>query len=95
MFAVGLVLFIVASALCGFATSPDMLTLSRALQGIGGAAMFTTGLALIASAFPPASRPITKSGAFGSTTSTRWPATSPSEAARSFESASNSANLST
>src|SRR5690242_9386362 len=52
----GMVVFIVASALCGFATSPTMLNLSRALQGIGGAAMFTTGLALVASAFPPAER---------------------------------------
>ena len=51
VFAVGLVLFIVASALCGFATIADMLNFSRALQGIGGAAMFATGLALIASAF--------------------------------------------
>jgi EmrB/QacA subfamily drug resistance transporter len=52
----GMVVFIVASALCGLAASPTMLTLSRALQGIGGAAMFTTGLALIASAFPPQER---------------------------------------
>src|SRR3954468_10476145 len=52
----GMVVFIVASALCGLATSPLMLTLSRALQGIGGAYMFTTGLALIASTFPPSER---------------------------------------
>src|SRR4051795_11474097 len=58
VFAFGLVVFTVASALCGFAGSPLMLTLSRALQGIGGACMFTTGLALIASAFPPAERGI-------------------------------------
>jgi EmrB/QacA subfamily drug resistance transporter len=56
VFAFGLVIFTLASALCGFATSPLMLTLSRALQGIGGAAMFSTGLALIASAFPPQER---------------------------------------
>src|SRR4051812_32065029 len=58
VFAFGMGLFIIPSALCGFAPSPNMLTLSRALQGIGGACMFTTGLALIASAFPPQERGI-------------------------------------
>jgi len=51
MFAIGLVLFSVASLTCGLATTPLMLNLSRAAQGIGGAIMFATSLALIAQAF--------------------------------------------
>src|SRR5262245_17365752 len=58
VFMFGMVVFVVASMLCGLATSPLMLTLSRALQGVGGACMFTTGLALIASTFPPSERGI-------------------------------------
>ncbi len=51
MFAIGLVLFSAASLTCGLATSPLMLNLSRAAQGVGGAIMFATSLALIAQAF--------------------------------------------
>jgi EmrB/QacA subfamily drug resistance transporter len=48
---IGLAVFTGASALCGAAQSPLMLELSRALQGIGGAIMFSVSLALLASAF--------------------------------------------
>src|SRR6476661_5922960 len=51
VFVVGLGLFTLSSLLCGLATSPNFLTWARALQGIGGAAMFATSLALIAQAF--------------------------------------------
>jgi EmrB/QacA subfamily drug resistance transporter len=51
IFAGGLVMFVAASLLCGFATSPTMLDLARGLQGIGGAAMFATSLALLAQEF--------------------------------------------
>jgi len=51
MFALGLVLFSLASLTCGLATTPLMLNLSRAAQGVGGAIMFATSLALIAQAF--------------------------------------------
>ncbi len=51
MFAIGLVLFSAASLTCGLATTPLMLNLSRAAQGVGGAIMFATSLALIAQAF--------------------------------------------
>jgi EmrB/QacA subfamily drug resistance transporter len=51
VFAVGLVLFTVASLGCGAAQSPVMLILSRGVQGIGGAIMFATSLALLAHAF--------------------------------------------
>jgi EmrB/QacA subfamily drug resistance transporter len=51
VFVIGLGLFSTASLLCGLSVSPLMLTSSRALQGIGGAMMFATSLALIANAF--------------------------------------------
>jgi EmrB/QacA subfamily drug resistance transporter len=51
IFAGGLVLFVAASLLCGFSTTPTMLDLARGLQGIGGAAMFATSLALLAQEF--------------------------------------------
>jgi EmrB/QacA subfamily drug resistance transporter len=51
IFVIGLVIFTVASLLCGLSGSPLALNLSRALQGIGGAFMFATSLALIANAF--------------------------------------------
>jgi EmrB/QacA subfamily drug resistance transporter len=51
VFAVGLGVFSVASLVCGLATTSLMLNLSRAAQGVGGAIMFATSLALIAAAF--------------------------------------------
>lgn len=51
MFALGLVLFTLASLLCGLSTSALMLNVSRAVQGVGGAIMFATSLALVAAAF--------------------------------------------
>src|SRR4051812_8456817 len=56
VFAAGITIFIVSSAVCGFATSPLMLNLARAVQGVGGAFMFATGLALLAATFPPNQR---------------------------------------
>jgi EmrB/QacA subfamily drug resistance transporter len=51
LYLIGLVVFTLASVLCGFAVSTLMLQLSRALQGIGGAIMFAVSLALLADAF--------------------------------------------
>jgi EmrB/QacA subfamily drug resistance transporter len=51
LYLIGLAVFTVASALCGFAVSTLMLQLSRAVQGIGGAIMFAVSLALLADAF--------------------------------------------
>jgi EmrB/QacA subfamily drug resistance transporter len=51
IFVVGLGIFSAASLCCALSTSPTMLNLARAVQGIGGAAMFATSLALLASAF--------------------------------------------
>ncbi|HUO48190.1 MAG TPA: MFS transporter [Acidimicrobiales bacterium] len=47
VFIAGLVVFTVASFLCGVAPGSTFLIGARALQGVGGAAMFATGLALI------------------------------------------------
>ena len=51
VFLVGLGVFTASSLLCGLADSTMMLIWSRALQGVGGAAMFATGLALIGQDF--------------------------------------------
>ncbi len=51
VFATGLVLFTVASLLCGLASSAVALDLFRGAQGIGGAVMFATALALLAQEF--------------------------------------------
>ncbi len=51
MFAIGLAVFTVGSLTCGLAQSPLMLVASRAFQGIGGAMMFATSLALLAQEF--------------------------------------------
>jgi len=51
VFAVGLGVFSAASLVCGLSTTSLMLNLARAAQGVGGAIMFATSLALIAAAF--------------------------------------------
>ncbi len=51
VFAIGLGIFTVSSLLCGLSSSALMLNLSRGAQGVGGAIMFATALALIAQAF--------------------------------------------
>ncbi len=50
-YVIGLVIFTGASLLCGLASSTLMLQLSRGVQGIGGAIMFSVSLALLAEAF--------------------------------------------
>ena len=47
VFLIGVIVFTSASALCGAAWSITVLDLARALQGVGGAALFATALALI------------------------------------------------
>src|ERR1700759_1045274 len=51
VFAAGLAVFTIASLLCGAAQSAGMLIAFRALQGIGGATIFATSLALLAQTF--------------------------------------------
>src|SRR5205823_6203909 len=52
LFAVGVVIFTVASALSGLAQDPTQLILSRALQGLGAAVLAPQGLPLMMSLFP-------------------------------------------
>src|SRR5204863_3630393 len=51
VFVAGVILFTAASVLCGAATSPLFLIVSRAAQGIGGAILFATSLALLSEEF--------------------------------------------
>lgn len=47
----GVVLFAVASLLCGLSSGPGMLVAARGLQGVGAAAMFATTLPLLGSVY--------------------------------------------
>lgn len=67
VFLVGTALFTVGSLLCGLATGIEFLTLARAFQGIGGAAMFATALALLGTAYQGRDRGVAF-GVFGATT---------------------------
>jgi EmrB/QacA subfamily drug resistance transporter len=51
VFVAGLAIFTLASLVCGLANSATFLIVGRAVQGIGGAAMFATSLALIGQDF--------------------------------------------
>jgi EmrB/QacA subfamily drug resistance transporter len=51
IFVAGVAIFTASSLVCGLANSSTVLNVARAVQGIGGAAMFATGLALIAQEF--------------------------------------------
>ena len=67
IFVYGLAIFTIASGLCGIAGTPTVLNLARALQGIGGAAMFGVSLALIAQEFPSGKERGTAVGLYGAT----------------------------
>jgi EmrB/QacA subfamily drug resistance transporter len=57
MFVSGVGLFTVASAVCGLATSQEMLVVARAIQGLGGAVVAAVALSLIMTLFTePAER---------------------------------------
>ncbi len=51
VFAIGLAIFTLGSLLCGISTSGTELIIWRAVQGIGGATVFATSLALLAQTF--------------------------------------------
>jgi EmrB/QacA subfamily drug resistance transporter len=53
---VGIILFLFGSLLCGLSESSATLILSRAVQGLGSAALFTSAFAVVADIFPPAVR---------------------------------------
>jgi EmrB/QacA subfamily drug resistance transporter len=51
LFSIGLIIFTLGSLLCGLARDPLMLIVSRSGQGVGGAIMFATSLALLGNSF--------------------------------------------
>lgn len=67
VFTIGLVCFTAASLVCGLSSSATALILARGVQGIGGAAMFATSLALLAQEFRGPERG-TAFGLWGATT---------------------------
>lgn len=67
VFVTGIVVFVAASLVCGLSGAPTMLNLARGVQGLGGAMMFATALALIAQEFAPNERG-TAIGLWGATT---------------------------
>ncbi len=56
MFALGLAVFTVASALCGFSQNSTELIAARIVQGVGGALLTPQTLAILTSIFPPERR---------------------------------------
>ena len=67
LFMIGLIIFSLSSLMSGLATDPLWLNLARGAQGVGGAAMFSTSLALLGSAFQGRERG-TAFGAWGAIT---------------------------
>lgn len=56
MLAVGLAVFVAASAACALAPNVGSLIAGRAVQGVGAALVITLALALVSAAFPPERR---------------------------------------
>ena len=56
IFVIGIVVFTLASLLCGLASSGEMLIAARVLQGAGAALMNPATLSIIAATFPPRER---------------------------------------
>jgi EmrB/QacA subfamily drug resistance transporter len=51
LFVIGIILFTIASAACGVTGDPLFLIIARGAQGIGGATMFATALAILSQEF--------------------------------------------
>src|SRR5947208_6132167 len=66
VFTAGFAIFTFASFLCGISGDATLLNLARGLQGVGGAAMFATSLALIGQEFHGKDR-ATAFGVWGAT----------------------------
>ena len=67
VFAIGLGIFSAASLAAGVAPDATFLNVSRAIQGIGGAAMFAVSLALVAQEFAAGRERATAMGVYGAT----------------------------
>src|SRR5437763_5792932 len=53
---VGIVIFVVGSALCMVAQSDTFLIVARLIQGVGGGTIFATSLSIVSNAFPAEER---------------------------------------
>jgi EmrB/QacA subfamily drug resistance transporter len=67
VFAIGLGIFSAASLAAGLAPDATFLNISRAIQGIGGAAMFAVSLALVAQEFAAGRERAMAMGVYGAT----------------------------
>jgi EmrB/QacA subfamily drug resistance transporter len=67
LFVIGLGIFSVASLAAGLAPDATFLNIARAIQGIGGAAMFAVSLALVAQEFEAGRARATAMGIYGAT----------------------------
>lgn len=67
LFGIGIAIFTAGSLCCGLATSSFVLTVARGGQGVGGAIMFASSLALLAQAFQGRDRGVAL-GLFGAVT---------------------------
>jgi EmrB/QacA subfamily drug resistance transporter len=56
VFVTGTAIFTLASVVLGMASSETMLIALRALQGVGAAMLFGTGIAIVSSVYPPGER---------------------------------------
>lgn len=65
VFTAGMILFTLASIACGMAGSIEVLDVSRAIQGLGGALLFATSLSLLAQAFPGPEERVKALAAYG------------------------------
>jgi EmrB/QacA subfamily drug resistance transporter len=53
---IGIVVFLIGSVLCGLSNNAEFLIISRAIQGLGSASLFTSALAIIADIIPAQDR---------------------------------------
>src|SRR4051812_35956194 len=67
VFAAGLAVFTITSAIAAAATDITMLNIVRAFQGLGAAAMFATSMALLANEFPQAQERAKALAVYGAT----------------------------
>jgi EmrB/QacA subfamily drug resistance transporter len=65
LFLIGIVLFTLASAVCGFSTSQEMLVVSRAVQGLGAAIVSAVALSLMMTLFTEPAERAKAMGIFG------------------------------
>ena len=65
LFLAGVAVFTLASAVCGFATSQEMLVAARAVQGIGGAVVSAVSLSLMMTLFTEPAERAKAMGIFG------------------------------